>query len=171
MASLRSFTSDAINPVIEARLEMSLSANALAKRLGLSRQYMSRAEQGTYSSLNPALLKWVANAQSVHVRDVVKAYENFQAATRRATVEKYEPHPLKRNGSEAPHLTFERWRSGYFTSSTQFSVAFCVHPDSVQKYEDGQQTSMPRQIKEALKEVNLLDPSWEVEATDGRLRA
>lgn len=171
MVSLGSFSGDIINPIVEARLEMSISANMLAKRLGLSRQYISRAEAGTYSSLNPALLKWVSNALSIHVRDVAANYEKFQSYRRHETVEKFEPHPLRRNGSEKEHLTFERWRNGYWPSPNAFATAFCVHPDTVQKYEEGIQETMPRMIKNALEEVKLLDHSWEGQATDGRLRA
>lgn len=148
---------DIINPVTDARLNMSLSGPALAKRLGLSRQYLNRAEQGTYAKLNPALLKWVANALSVETRSVERMYEKFQKATRHASMEKWEPHKLVRSGNEPGYVLFERWRSGYFTSPTQFAVAFCVHPDAVQKYEEGIQRTMPKQIVEALEEVDLID--------------
>ena len=171
MAATNSFSGEVINPITDARLGLSMSGPMLAKRLGLSRQYLSRAEQGTYSSLNPALITWVSNALNIHPEAIRQRYALFQKATRRATVERISPHPLRRNGSEAPHLTFERWRSGYWTSPVQFSVAFCVHPDSVQKYEEGIQKTMPRQILEALQETKLLDPAWEDEATGARLRA
>lgn len=180
MAVSQSFTGEIINPIIDARLAMSHSGPSLAKRLGLSRQYISRAEQGTYSNLNPALLRWVSNASNISPEAVTRRYVLFQKAQRRATLEKVAPHKLERHGSlELGHKLFERWRSGYWTSPTQFSVAFCVHPDSVQKYEEGIQKSMPKQIKEALLEVELIDESWRdellgpsgVEATGARLRA
>lgn len=140
---------------------MSLSGPALAKRLGLSRQYLNRAEQGTYTSLNPALLKWVSNALRIDVTSVKKRYLIFQQATRQATIEKVDPHKLVRHNSQPSHKLFEQWRNGYWTSPTQFAVAFCVHPDSVQKYEEGIQKTMPGQIRNALEEVNLLDKNFE----------
>lgn len=169
MAVNQSYAGEIINPITDGRLHMSMSSQGLAKKLGLSKQYMSRAEQGTYSSLNPALQKWVSNALNISPESVRQRYVKFQQAQRRATKDRTNPHVLRRNGSEAAHLTFERWRSGYWTSPMQFATAFCVHPDSVQKYEEGIQKMMPAQIKNALEEVNLLDPSWEAKALSARL--
>lgn len=155
-----------------------MSGPSLAKRLGLSRQYLNRAEQGTYSSLNPALLKWTANAMGWTVDSVSRRYSIFQKAQRRATFERIEPHKLTRaNGNLSPGgVLFERWRSGYWNSPTAFAVAFCVHPDLVAKYEEGIQKTMPKQIFEALSEVNLIDSNWVdqpsgAEATGAPLRA
>ena len=171
MTSLNSFSGEVINPIVEARLDQAMTSNSLAKKLGLSRQYMSRAEQGTYTSLNPQLIKWVAESQGIHPRSVEDKYRRFQHHKRIDTVDEVQPHILRRNGSEAEHLTFERWRSGYWTSPLAFAVAFCVHPDSVQKYEEGIQRGMPQQIKIALEQVKLLEPDWEATTTGASLRA
>lgn len=161
MAVSQSFTGLVANPIVDARLEKSYSANALAKRLGLSRQYISRAEQGTYSSLNPSLIKWVAEALNISSGAVMNQYAKFQKAQRYATIEDIGPHKLERHGSSLPgHEIFERWRSGYWTSPIQFSIAFCVHPDATQKYEEGIQRKMPTQIREALLGVKLIDENW-----------
>jgi transcriptional regulator with XRE-family HTH domain len=150
-----------VNPITDARLTMSMSGPALAKRLGLSRQYLNRAEQGTYTSLNPALVRWVSNALNISPGAVSDRYGKFQAATRRETVQKFNPHKLERHESSEPGGTiFERWRSGYWTSHTQFATAFCVHPDTVQKYEEGVQKKMPKDIFRALTQVNLIDADW-----------
>lgn len=172
-----SFTGDIANPITDARIMQAISANQLAKRLGLSRQYLSRAEQGTYSNLNPALKRWVANALSIGVASVEKRYLVFQAAQRRATVEKIDPHRLERHSSDEPgHVIFERWRNGYWSSPMSFAVAMCVHPDSVQKYEEGIQKKMPDQLHFALSQMDLIESNWvegpsQVEATGRRLRA
>ena len=179
LALAYSFTRDIVNPITDARLQKSFSGPALAKRLGLSRQYLNRAEQGTYTAINPALQKWVANALQIHPDAVRQRYILFQKAQRCATVEKIEPHKLERHGSsEAGHLIFERWRNGYWTSPTQFAVAFCVHPDAVQKYEEGIQKKMPDALRNALTETNLIEINWAdeiepcgVEATGARLTA
>lgn len=173
-----SFTGKLANPVTDARLMNSMSGPMLAKRLGLSRQYVNRAEQGTYTSLNPALLRWVSNALSITVGGVEKRYIQFQKASRQATVEKVNPHKLIRNpGNLDPGgLLFERWRSGYWPSPTAFAVAFCVHSDLVSKYEEGITKTIPKQIKEALLENQLIDENWidepsKGEALSGRVSA
>lgn len=171
--AINSFTGDIVNPIVDARVDKSFSANALAKKLGLSRQYISRAEAGTYSSLNPALLKWTSNALDVTPQTVELLYKKFQRATRRATVEKTGPAKLERHSDAPGNKLFEHWRAGYWTSPMQFATAFCVHPDSVQKYEEGIQTQMPKPIKEVLIEAGLLDGNWtdRVEATGSPLTA
>lgn len=160
--SIGSFSGDLANPITDARLDMSMSGPMLAKKLGLSRQYLNKAEQGTYSSLNPALVKWVANTLSITPFDVAHLYVKFQKSTRRATVEKVDPHKLERypGNTELGHVLFERWRAGYWTSPTQFAIAFCVHPDAVQKYEEGIQLKMPSTIREALFENGLIEKDW-----------
>jgi transcriptional regulator with XRE-family HTH domain len=168
LAINQSFTGKITNPVTEARLAMALSGPALAKRLGLSRQYLSRAEQGTYSSLNPALLRWVSNAMHWTATSTERRYEQFQRAQRRATREKIEPHKLERHDSKSPGgVIFERWRSGYWNSPTAFAIAFCVHPDLVTKYEEGIAKAMPKQIRQALAEVNLIEMNWVDEMANG----
>jgi transcriptional regulator with XRE-family HTH domain len=138
-----------------------MSANALAKRLGLSRQYISRAEQGTYSKLNPALVRWVSEVSNISVRWVEGAYEYFQHKQRSATIDKVGPHRLLRHEDTSPGaVLFERWRSGYWSSPVSFAIAFCVHPDLVTKYEEGIQKNMPKQIREALIECELLSEDW-----------
>jgi transcriptional regulator with XRE-family HTH domain len=175
---VNAFAGNISNPITEARIKQSLSGPALAKRLGLSRQYVNRVEQGTYSSLNPALLRWTANAMGWTNDSVARRYETFQKVQRQATFERISPHKLTRaNGNLSPGgVIFEKWRSGYWNSPTAFAVAFCVHPDLVTKYEEGIQKTMPKQIFKALFQVGLIDKNWvdqpsEVEATDGSLRA
>jgi transcriptional regulator with XRE-family HTH domain len=175
LAVNQSYVGAITNPIVEARLSKSLSANALAKQLGLSRQYISRAEQGTYSNLNPALLKWVANAMQFTVGSTEQRYITFQKAQRRATIERVNPATLtRRDGNNSPGgVIFEHWRSGYWTSPMQFAVAFCIHPDLVQKYEEGITKTMPKQLKAALIEAGILNGNWvdECNPTSGRVRA
>lgn len=162
LAVNQSFTGTITNPVTQARIEMAMSGPALAKRLGLSRQYVNRAEQGTYSSLNPALLRWTANALQWTTRGVEKHYKAFQKAQRQATVEKVDPHKLERlegNGSPGA-VIFEKWRSGYWNSPVAFAVAFCVHPDLVTKYEEGILKAMPKPVAEVLIETGLMQTNW-----------
>lgn len=157
MAVNQSYVGSITNPIVEARLAMNFSSSALAKRLGLSKQYISRAEQGTYSSLNPALIRWVSNAMNWSPESAVRRYVQFQHAQRRATVENVNPHKLERlNPTETENEIFERWRSGYWPSPMAFATGFCVHPDLVTKYEEGISKGMPRQIREILSQHNLI---------------
>ncbi|MFG2268091.1 helix-turn-helix transcriptional regulator [Streptomyces sp. NPDC048720] len=161
MAVNQSYAGTITNPIVEARTTMLISQQGLAKRLGLSKQYLNRAENGTYSSLNPALLKWVGNAMGWDTKSVEGRYKQFQSARRRETVESYAPHQLIRTDSKAAgHEIFSNWRAGYWPSSMAFANAFCIHPDLIQKYEDGIQKSMPKQLRETLTKLNLLDPNW-----------
>lgn len=170
-----SFTGDCVNPVIDARLQMSLSAQGLARKLGVSRQYIQRAEAGTYTSLNPALLKWTAQVLGIEVRSAIKLYEKFQLATRRATVDRIGPHKLIRTpGNHEPsHILFERWRSGYWPSAISFANAFCIHPDTISRFEEGISKEMPIIIRQVLNEMDLLGEQFASGAPspDRRLRA
>jgi transcriptional regulator with XRE-family HTH domain len=163
-----------VNPVIDARLQMSLSSQGLAKKLGVSRQYIQRAEAGTYTSLNPALLKWTAQVLMIEIKDAIRLYEKFQSATRRATVDRIGPHKLERHNSAEPsHVLFERWRSGYWPSAISFANAFCIHPDTISRYEEGISKEMPMVIRQVLIEMDLLGEQFAPGAPspERRLRA
>lgn len=174
----QSFSGNIVNPIADARLKMAFSGPALAKRLGLSRQYISRAEQGTYSSLNPALVKWVSNALQISSTAVFQRYVQFQKTKRNASLEETRPHRLIRNdgNTEPGYVLFERWRSGYWPSSLAFANAFCIHPETIRNYEEGIRPEMPGQVKTILQELNLVGENWTEhplrdEATDDRLSA
>lgn len=163
----KSYVGSIANPIAETRVGLAMSGAALAKRLGLSRQYIQKAEEGIYTSLNPSLLKWTAEVNGFTVNAVAKRYKAFQNAQRRETIERVQPHPFTLTEPEGFH--FERWRSGYWTSSGQFAVAFCIHPDLIQKYEEGITKSMPKQLKLILEAHGLLKMPLEAEALRGPL--
>lgn len=165
----RAFVGDIANPVTDARLSISMSLNALAKRLGLSRQYISRVEQGTYASVNPNVVSWTAETLEIPKKAVMDRYRAFQSATRKATAEDVNAHPLERRGSrENGYEIFARWRSGYWPSVISFANSFCIHPETVRMYEEGIRPHMPEQIREALEEVNLIDENWSDTPNDPR---
>jgi transcriptional regulator with XRE-family HTH domain len=157
------------NPIIEARTETGMTLQNLGKRLGLSRQYISRAEQGTYSGLNKDLVKFVASQLEISSREVVRRYEAFQIVTRRRTAANLNPEVLSRNNSsDSGHVLFAIWRSSYWPSTTSFSNGLCIHPEIVRNYEEGITPAMPDPIRSALISVNLLDPNWS-EVPTGRI--
>ena len=149
------------NPIVEARHLTGISLERLGRKLSLSKQYLSRAEQATFSGLNPGLLKWSADALSVTSGKIMHEYYAYQAATRHRTQETINPQLLARRGSKLPgHVVFMNWRELYWISPTAFSNAMCVHPESVRNYEDGMISSMPDQLRKALRSVKLIDPNW-----------
>lgn len=149
------------NPIIEARAETGMTLQNLGKRLGLSRQYISRAEQGTYSGLNKDLVKFTANQLGISAREVVRRYEAFQITTRRRTALNLNPEVLARNGSsDSGYILFGIWRGSYWPSTTSFSNGLCIHPETVRNYEEGITPAMPDPIQQALMSVNLIEPNW-----------
>lgn len=149
------------NPVSRARTFEGYSLERLGKKLGVSKQYLSRAEHGTYSGLNRNLARWVANVLDIPVREVDRQYNSFQSEKRRVTATNLKPQMLARRGSNEPgHVIFARWRAGYWPTVIAFCRDLCVHPASVENYEDGIIALMPAQLLDALREAKLLDPNW-----------
>lgn len=58
------------------------------------------------------------------------------------------------------HNVFRQWREGYWTSYVGFCQALCVHPASVENYENGSYDFMPRLMVDALNDVSLIDSSF-----------
>lgn len=155
------FVGPVCNPIVEARLESGFSVTTLAKRLGVSKQYISRAEHGTYSSLNNSLVTYGASKLQIKPGVFVQRYREFQKATRAATVDDVNPIVLARKGSYAPgNEIFSNWRADYWNSITAFCNAFCVHPEIVRAYEDGIREEMPAMIHHILTEYKIIDPNW-----------
>lgn len=152
---------DIVNPIAEARLNEGYSLKRLGKRLGMSAQYISRAEHGTYSDLNAALANYAADALSITQLALMNRYRNFQLETRRKTARELKPRKLRRGNSGASgHELFSEWRDCYWVSPVAFSNAFCVHPEVVSTYEEGIRTTMPDQVYKALSCVQLIDDDW-----------
>lgn len=149
------------NPVSIARSFAGYSLDRLGKRLGVSRQYLSRAEHGTYTSLNKSLCRWTSTTLGISVHEVERRYEAFQKEKRRTTALNMNVPLLSRKGSKAPgHEIFQNWRAGYWPTVMSFCKAMCVHPASVENYEDGATLQMPMQLAQALREGKMLDPNW-----------
>lgn len=155
------FVGPVCNPIVEARIETGISVTSLAKRIGVSKQYVSRAEHGTYSSLNNELVRFASARLKIKPAEFVRRYKDFQKATRHATIEEVNPQILARRGSLAPgNEVFSAWRNGYWHSVISFCNAFCIHPEIVRAYEEGIRSDMPAPIREILGEVGLVDPNW-----------
>lgn len=158
------------NPLTEARDAAKISANRLAKNLKLSRQYLSRADQGTYVNINPSLMEFTCETLNINSKAVMEAYRKFQQDRRLETVEKINPKVLSvepiADGSKAKfhYEIFRTWREEYWHTISQFSSGLCVHPGTVTNYESGLQQYMPYSIRDALIQVKLLHESFDTEA-------
>lgn len=149
------------NPLSKAREETGDSLEKLGKKLSLSRQYLSRAEHGTYSSLNRNLVRYIARVLEISGKEVERQYKAFQAEKRRETVERIGPPILSRRLSGEPgHVIFKRWRECYWPTTFSFASTMCVHPANVDNYEEAIVPALPTEIVLALNEVRLLDPNW-----------
>lgn len=153
------------NPVSQARALEGMSLERLGNKLDVSKQYLSRAEHGTYAGLNRNLIRWISGVLEISGREVERQYKAFQTEKRRHCVETTGPERLKQNRSEFSipkkgYETFRDWRRLYWESPFKFCVDMCVHPASVEKYEDGVCESMPDQLRNALREVDLLEIGW-----------
>lgn len=163
------YVDDIVNPILEARLNDGYSLKRLGKRLGISAQYISRAEHATYSDLNNSLVGYASDTLNIPVMAVMNRYRNFQNETRKRTANNIKPKKLRRGNHGAfGHVLFAEWRSIYWPSPVAFSNAFCVHPDVVTMYEDGIRTTMPDQVKRALESVALLDDDWSEKPIPGQ---
>jgi hypothetical protein len=54
------------------------------------------------------------------------------------------------------HEEFRKWRLSYYNSRVEFCAALCLHPTSVEYYEDGKYKSMPDQIEEVMIKHGLI---------------
>lgn len=149
------------NPIADARLEAGMSLNTLANRLSLSKQYINRAEHGTYNSLNTPLVKFTAKQLGTSNKGVIEKYTAFQEATRKLSAENIAPSMLSRKNSTLPgNEIFTLWREGYWPSITAFSNSFCLHPELVRAYEEGIREEMPTLMRTVLASFKLMDPNW-----------
>lgn len=166
-----------MNPVSHARFLTSTSAARLSRDIKVSKQYISRLEQGIYEKPNPAILKWTAGVLN----------SNTDAKINEATVEQLykewqwgQRHSLKLNKLLKPvevtnydrisqaarlggnssviyyHLVFGQWLQSYWDSVHAFCVGMCLHPSPVADYVEGKAYSMPNKLIEVMEELELI---------------
>lgn len=136
------------NPVTLALKVSGTKPIDLARELQLSRQYISRAELGCHVNLSSRLVQWVAMTLSSYFNETVKPsqvhqlYKAFQKLTRLR-------HPVAKKklpGKSA--YEFINWRKTNFRTRYEFAVALCIHPASVDAYEERTTVIRPKQIQE-----------------------
>lgn len=157
------------NPLTEARDAAKISANRLAKRLSLSRQYLSRADQGTYTNINPNLMEFTCTHLNLNSKDVMDLYRKFQEDRRVETIARLNPDLLAvehvpGTKTKFHYEIFREWRENYWHTISQFSSQMCVHPGTVTNYENGLQSFMPYVIRDSLVQVKMIHASFDTEA-------
>lgn len=164
---------DNVNPIRYARSLDQLSQAKLARALAISRPFLIRVEQGCYKTPGDQLINYASKTLEIPVEKINLMYINYQMMRRAIALESLmELTPIsgpvaaqviqEKSHSERVatrifnHQVFREWREGYWNSVSDFSVAMCVHPDSVRKYELGEMLRMPEQLQDVLRQCNLL---------------
>jgi predicted transcriptional regulator len=159
-----------MNPISYARNLTDFSTTALAKRLDVSRQYISRLEQGLYDKPNKILLDWTTEAlnrslaKPVNAEQVEQLYREWQWQKRESTKESRVLSPCRVTDYDKVaqpeiiyyHKIFRQWRRDFFVSPHEFAVELCLHPSPVVDYEDGNTHSMPTGLKSVMNRLNLI---------------
>jgi transcriptional regulator with XRE-family HTH domain len=165
-----------MNPVSYARYLSSHSTTALAKRLDVSRQYISRLEQGLYDKPNKVLLDWTTSTlnksldKPVTNTAVENLYREWQWQKRESTKVNMSLLPcsvtehdkvrqqVENKGATIIyyHRIFRQWRQDYWVSPHAFCVDMCLHPSPVVDYEEGLTHTMPNNLKKVMLELGLI---------------
>lgn len=164
-----------MNPISYARYLSAYSTTALAKKLEVSRQYISRLEQGLYDKPNAQVLKWTAEILNKNVESplsssaVEQLYKEWQWQQRESAklnkvvrplvvteYDKISQPAFRESGLVYYHPIFKQWREGYWVSAHSFCVDMCLHPSPVVDYEEGNTHTMPNQLKKVLTQLQLV---------------
>jgi len=166
-----------MNPISRARTLSTLSTTGLAKKLGVSRQYISRLEQGLYERPNKEVLKWAVDIlnksldTTINEEQFLGAYKHWQWNKRRETVQRLALRPVAVTDYDRVrqpeviyyHKIFRQWRNDYWKSSHNFCVDMCLHPSPVADYEDGIMHTMPSQLKKVMFKLGLIGEGFKTD--------
>lgn len=145
------------NPLKALRLQAGWTQIDLADMAGITRHAVLRTEQGVYALPPPSILS-VFTSRLPHLNTLAleESYRIWQTKARRRAGLLFPDAPLV--SPDATGRQFLNWRtfSLGITSRMELCRLLCVHPAVVEKYEKGQQHSMPDQLFQALRESGLL---------------
>lgn len=167
-----------MNPVSYARYLANISTTQLSKRLGVSKQYISRLEQGLYDRPSKVMLDWTVatinrnTSVDKHVTPsaVEQLYREWQwqkresckmdKALRPLVVTEYD-RVIQRSQNQHSelfyyHKVFLQWRSDYWPSNHAFCVDMCMHPSAITDYEEGNSQKMPNTLKTVFSQMGLI---------------
>ena len=159
-----------MNPVSYARYLTSFSTTRLAKDLGVSRQYLSRLEQGIYDKPNQETLNWTVSTLNKHLdkpvshKAVEQLYREWQWQKRESCKINKHLLPLAVTDFDRArqpdiiyyHKLFLQWRQDYWISSHEFCVDMCLHPSPVTDYEEGNTHKMPSNLRDVMSQLGLI---------------
>ncbi|MFE1915013.1 helix-turn-helix domain-containing protein [Streptomyces anandii] len=165
-----------MNPVAFARYLAGLSTTKLAKELKVSKQYISRLEQGIYDKPNKTVMDWATVELNKHYSQeltpvtVENLYRSWQWQQRESTKDSRNLKPVvitkydrvsqaARNQSDSViyyHQIFGQWVGSYWDSVHSFCVSMCLHPSPVAEYVEGRSLTMPNKLVEVLTRLELL---------------
>lgn len=144
-------TNTPVNPLRQLRMEARLGVEQLADRVGVSKQFIIRAEQAVYDSPPPRLLEYYSLAKWDE-DELINEYTEFQHFTRKTNYGRLlDPRPV--GNPEFAH-PFTYWREASGLSRQSISTLYCVHPATVFKFEQQAHlvNSLPPQLSDALLE-------------------
>lgn len=164
-----------MNPISYAKYLDVRSTTGIAKQLKVSRQYLTRVEQGLYDKPSDKILKWASEIisksrnEKITPSAVEQLYKEWQWQQRESVklnlvllpvaISDYDrvSQPSFRNdGIIYYHKIFKQWREDYWHSSHAFCVDMCLHPSPVVDYEEGETHTMPGTLKKVLTHMNLI---------------
>ena len=164
---------ETLNPITQARELIGLTQTRLAMKTGISRQHVSKLEQGCHRKVNERVLKYLSDQLGGEPKpnEIQLGYTAWQQRHRRLALSQHRNNPIRpvadfiSSGVCQPtntetlirwYLVFKAWREEYWNSQNEFCLDMCVKPFDVSKYEDGKLYSMPSYLREALEDVSLL---------------
>src|SRR5688572_29538382 len=123
------------NPIRKIRTNMNLSQAEFARRVGLTRQYISRLEQGHYAQVSVDVTSWIVSEAGIIPVHVNFAYHDWQSHKRRTWAETHNVEKLKPPLTGAYYKAFKEWRKTYWSSVEKFCTDLCVNAALVTVYE------------------------------------
>lgn len=144
------------NPITTIRFRNGYTAQALAKRLNLSSQYVDRVEQGIYEAPTPKLMEWCVENSAMLEDDILEEYHQWRFLKREDTLARLNLKPISRPGSApANYMAFKLWREYYWDTSFQCAKSLCVPHTPVANYEEVG-GKMPKPLRETLVYLGLI---------------
>lgn len=142
-----------INYLRRVREAADLSVQAMADKVGVTKQAMIRLEQGTYQTILPAVLDYyVANYPDSEL-SLVDAYESFQEQMRKRHF-KYFGDDLSTGPADQYH-PFIKLRARIGVNPTEVAKALCIPQATIIHFENKplRQQTVPKIIQNVLKDI------------------
>jgi transcriptional regulator with XRE-family HTH domain len=146
------YTMEILNPLKTIRTNAGISQIGMAHRLGVSRQYVTRIEQGLYAHLPDEVLTEYATLGDRPVAVLQEQYEEVIWAKRESLVPTCRAVNWSRFLEALPEnngLELLRETLG-FNSRISFCIKLAVHPSTVLLFETDRTKKLPTDVVEAL---------------------